>query len=224
MFESYDDTPSVIVGQWFVPHPHTAVDIEPGERVREVTVWTKTVDKPLPGWYSSHLLVTITGIRICVQASTGSSRTLAFAAPGIDLATLEDESGRSVHWKRAGTDHGDEYNIDMVCGREVIISIDTTFLSLSFLAVGSLLPNTTLARRRSPGRYLTNRTRSIQRALYAEGIRTTPLAVELECEIARLALSSRFRIIILMWTIIYWMTDIIPVVPHKTGYHVFLRR
>ncbi|CEL01332.1 hypothetical protein ASPCAL00917 [Aspergillus calidoustus] len=113
MFEYYDDTPSVVVGQWFVPHPHTAVDIEPGECVREVTVWTKTVDKPLPGWYSGYPLVTITGIRICVQASTGSSRTLAFAAPGIDLATLEDESGRSVHWKRARADHGNEHNIEM---------------------------------------------------------------------------------------------------------------
>ncbi|KAL2857600.1 hypothetical protein BJX68DRAFT_263163 [Aspergillus pseudodeflectus] len=113
MFEYYDDTPSVIVGQWFVPQPHTAVDIEPGERVGEVNVWTRREDRPLPGWYSSRPLVTITGIRIYVQASTGSSRTLAFAAPGIDIATLEDESGCSVHWKRAGADHGDEHNIEI---------------------------------------------------------------------------------------------------------------
>ncbi|KAJ0417371.1 hypothetical protein BJY00DRAFT_289777 [Aspergillus carlsbadensis] len=104
MVEYYDDTPSVIVGQWFATQPHTAVDFEPGEGVRSVEVVMRTGDEPVTGGYLSCSMVTVAGIRI----ETSCSRTVIFVAPGIDLDTFEEGSLRSVHWKTADAEHGDE--------------------------------------------------------------------------------------------------------------------
>ncbi|KAL3442231.1 hypothetical protein BJX65DRAFT_313013 [Aspergillus insuetus] len=123
-FEYYDDTPSVIVGQWCVPQPHTAVDFEGGEVVNEVKVWMRrSRQKPPPGGYFSRPMVTVTGIRIQIEIPGADSRSVTFFAPATDIDNPEEKRWYSVHWQKdwrngkANVGHGheeDDDNVDLL--------------------------------------------------------------------------------------------------------------
>ncbi|KAL3482717.1 hypothetical protein BJX62DRAFT_245611 [Aspergillus germanicus] len=132
MFEYYDDTPSVIVGQWYAPQSHTAVDFESGEVVKEVKVWSRSSEMPAPpGGYFSRSMVTVTGIRIEIRTAAGDARTVLFVVPETNHDSLEEERWLSVHWQKdwrkgnkADVDHqhqANDDNIDLLC------SFQTTF-------------------------------------------------------------------------------------------------
>jgi hypothetical protein len=99
--EYHDNTPTVILGQWF--QEHTAYDVLTGETVRSLVVYYRhsTEEKNLNGAYKPTRKTTVEGIRI----ETSTSRSLIFTATGADLASLEE---RQVHfWQpHAAEEHG----------------------------------------------------------------------------------------------------------------------
>ncbi|KAL2859411.1 hypothetical protein BJX68DRAFT_261852 [Aspergillus pseudodeflectus] len=99
--EYHDNTPTVILGQWF--QEHTAYDVLTGETVRSLGVyyWHGTEEKRLNGVYKPTRKTTVEVIRI----ETSTSRSLIFIAPDADLASLEE---RQVHfWQpHAAEEHG----------------------------------------------------------------------------------------------------------------------
>ncbi|KAL3442297.1 hypothetical protein BJX65DRAFT_312988 [Aspergillus insuetus] len=99
--EYHDNTPTVILGQWF--QDHTAYDFFPGESVRSLGVYCRhsTDEKKLNRSHRLTRRMTVEGLRI----KTSSSRDLIFNAPGADLESLKE---RQVHfWEpHAAEEHG----------------------------------------------------------------------------------------------------------------------